>query len=346
MEKNKISRVCVTGAAGFIGCSLVKKLLEQGHTVHATLRNLEDASKVGLIKSLPNADTKLLLFQADIYDPNEFQPAIQGCEFVFHVATPKQHINQSSQDTAEAAVAGVRIIAESCIRSQTVKRLIYTASMLAVSPRRDDGVGFKPCLDESCWTPLDVSFTYATDFSMGYIISKTLAERAVLSYNDIDNGKPEVVTLPCGLVGGETLLSYLATSVGVLISQLTGDSFGYNGLKLMQEVNGSVPLVHIEDVCQAHIFCMEQPSMSGRFCCAVASPNINEIASYFQENYSEHKIAKEFTESIEGLEEGSKCDFSKLMKMGFEYKYSMKNTLDDSATSGRRLTRSSFSQLI
>ncbi|CAL9030354.1 unnamed protein product [Prunus brigantina] len=46
MEKNKISRLCVTGAAGFIGCSLVKKLLEQGHTVHATLRNLEDASKV------------------------------------------------------------------------------------------------------------------------------------------------------------------------------------------------------------------------------------------------------------------------------------------------------------
>ncbi|XP_021803709.1 anthocyanidin reductase ((2S)-flavan-3-ol-forming)-like, partial [Prunus avium] len=264
-----------------------------------SIYDAEDASKVGLIKSLPNADTKLLLFQADIYDPNEFQPAIQGCEFVFHVATPKQHINQSSQykDTAEAAVAGVRIIAESCIRSQTVKRLIYTASMLAVSPRRDDGVGFKPCLDESCWTPLDVSFTYATDFSMvpllaWYIISKTLAERAVLSYNDIDNGKLEVVTLPCGLVGGETLLSYLATSVGVLISQLTGDSFGYNGLKLMQEVNGSVPLVHIEDVCQAHIFCMEQPSMSGRFCCAVASPNINEIASYFQENYSEHKIAK------------------------------------------------------
>ncbi|CAL9030357.1 unnamed protein product [Prunus brigantina] len=86
--------------------------------------------------------------------------------------------------------------------------------------------------------------------------------------------------------------------------------------------------------------------MRGRFCCAVASPNINEIASYFQENYSEHRIAKEFTKSIERPEEGSKCDFSKLMKMGFEYKYSMKNILDDSATSGRRLTRSSFSQLI
>ncbi|GMY30505.1 dihydroflavonol 4-reductase [Fagus crenata] len=170
MEENKSysTRVCITGGSGFIGSWLVKKLLEKGHTVHATLRNQGDTSKVDLLKSFPNAENNLVLFQADIYNPTEFEPAIEGCEYVFHVATPLVHDTQSSKykDTAEAAVAGVRAIAGACIRSQTVKRLIYTASVMSLSPLTEDGVCFKSCIDESCWTPLNVSFTYADDFTM------------------------------------------------------------------------------------------------------------------------------------------------------------------------------------
>ncbi|KAK7848620.1 dihydroflavonol 4-reductase, partial [Quercus suber] len=157
MEEKSYSRVYVTGGSGFIGSWLVKKLLEKG-----------DTSKVDLLKSFPNAENKLVLFQADIYNPTEFEPAITGCEYVFHVATPLLHNTQSSQykDTAEAAVAGVRIIADACIRSKTVKRLIYTASVMSSSPLTEDGVCFKSCIDETCWTPFDVSFTYANDFTM------------------------------------------------------------------------------------------------------------------------------------------------------------------------------------
>ncbi|XVF10437.1 hypothetical protein REPUB_Repub07fG0182900 [Reevesia pubescens] len=206
-------KVCVTGGAGYLGSWLIKKLLEKGYTVHATLRNLEDKSKVGLLKSLPGADTKLVLFQADIYNPIEFKHAIQGCEFVFHVATPQQigtDSTRSSQEIVEAAISGVRSIVESCIQSQTVKRLIYTASVVAASPLTKDGlINIKSCVNESCWTHVDVSLTHGLEYMRAYTISKTLTEKEALSYNENPDDKLEVVTLPCGLFGGEALLSFV-----------------------------------------------------------------------------------------------------------------------------------------
>lgn len=38
-----------------------------------------------------------MLFEVDIYNPTEFELAIKGCEYVFHVATPMQHNAQSSK---------------------------------------------------------------------------------------------------------------------------------------------------------------------------------------------------------------------------------------------------------
>ena len=50
--------VCVTGGSGYIASFLAEKLLKNGYKIHATLRNLEDKSKVGLLKSFPNAEKK------------------------------------------------------------------------------------------------------------------------------------------------------------------------------------------------------------------------------------------------------------------------------------------------
>lgn len=51
----------------------------------------EDESKVELLKSFPQSQDKLVLFQADIYNSIDFEAAIKGCEYVFHVATPLIH---------------------------------------------------------------------------------------------------------------------------------------------------------------------------------------------------------------------------------------------------------------
>ncbi|KAM3214239.1 hypothetical protein ACQJBY_066599 [Aegilops geniculata] len=260
-----MSRVCVTGAAGYIAAWLVRKLLQRGCVVHATLRSLRDEKKTGLLRSLPGAAERLVLFEADIYDAATFEPAIQGCEFVFLVATPLLH---------------------------------------------------------------DTSSTKA------YVSSKRLSEEELLRHNESEGRAFEVVTLACGLVGGDTIQPILWSSIPVVVAPLTGNEMHHNSLKFMQALCGSVPLVHIDDACEAHLFCMDQPSMAGRFLCAVGYPNMEDYVARFAARYPEHKI---LLKKVAGEGVRVKGDSSKLVDLGFRFKYGVEETLDCSVECAKRM---------
>ncbi|KAM0072270.1 putative dihydroflavanol 4-reductase [Helianthus debilis subsp. tardiflorus] len=295
-------KVCVTGGAGYIGSALVHSLLQKGYTVHATLRNLGDESKVGLLKSFPFAEERLHLFEADIYKPEEFQEAIQGCVFVFHVATPLQHTTgYKYNNVIDAAVNSVKKIVDACAHSGTVKRLIYTASVVAASPLKDDGSGYKD-----------------------YKKSKTKSEQEILKLGEEKANELEVVTLACGLVGGEGCLPYPSSTVLPLVSQISNNVTRYQILRYLEELLGKIPIVHIEDVCRAHIFCAETPSVTGRFLCASSYVTSAEIAKYYQKTYPQ--LNQEYLEEHgRFIKWGSK----KLEDKGFAYKYSTETILDD-----------------
>ncbi|KAL0377166.1 UNVERIFIED_CONTAM: Cinnamoyl-CoA reductase 1 [Sesamum calycinum] len=80
--------VCVTGASGFIASWLVKFLLRRGYTVKATVRNLSDPAKVEHLKALEGAKERLQLIQANLVEEGSFDAAIDGCDGVFHTASP------------------------------------------------------------------------------------------------------------------------------------------------------------------------------------------------------------------------------------------------------------------
>jgi UDP-glucose 4-epimerase len=76
-------RVFVTGGAGFIGSSLVDRLLAEGHAVVAY-----DNFSTGQAAFLAQARTHpgFTLVEGDTLDPPALTRAMQGCDVVFHLA--------------------------------------------------------------------------------------------------------------------------------------------------------------------------------------------------------------------------------------------------------------------
>ncbi|XP_002463149.2 putative anthocyanidin reductase [Sorghum bicolor] len=332
--------VCVTGGSGYIGSWLVRKLLGRGCVVHATLRSLADEKKTELLRALPGAAERLRLFEADMYDADTFEPAIAGCHFVFLVATPMAHDPTSTKykNMTEATVDAVRIILRQCERSGTVKRVIYTASVTAASPLKEDGSGYKDFTNESNWTPLNLSYEFSNTHLDDYVRSKLLSEKELLSYNESSKDQPrtlvEVVALACAVVGGDTIQTYLWSSLAVVVAPLTGQAILHNSLMFIQALMGSVPLAHVEDVCEAHVFCMEQASMSGRFLCAAGYPNMRDIVDHFAAKHPDLEI-----KLTEVTGEGIRIvpNTSKLEDLGFRFKYGVEETLDCSVECAKRL---------
>uniref|UniRef100_A0A0A9AUM8 NAD(P)-binding domain-containing protein n=1 Tax=Arundo donax TaxID=35708 RepID=A0A0A9AUM8_ARUDO len=111
--------VCVTGGSGFIGSWLVRRLLDRGYTVHATVRNLQDEGETKPLQALDGAGTRLRLFQMDLLDPASVRPAVEGARGVFHLASP---MTLQAQDPE--AISETTILTRFCFDAQVLNPCI------------------------------------------------------------------------------------------------------------------------------------------------------------------------------------------------------------------------------
>jgi len=113
-------KVLVTGATGFIGSHVAQALAAQG----ADLRLLTRASsRTENIAGL-NAER----VTGDLRDPDSLKPAMQGCEFVFHVAADYRLWVRDPDQMYRSNVEGTRAIIRAAQESG-VRRVIYTSSV-------------------------------------------------------------------------------------------------------------------------------------------------------------------------------------------------------------------------
>ena len=86
---NKSKPVMVTGATGYVAGVLVKKLLDEGLSVHAPVRDPENPEKLKYLNDIATTSPgNIKYFKADLLDQGSYGEAMAGCELVFHTASP------------------------------------------------------------------------------------------------------------------------------------------------------------------------------------------------------------------------------------------------------------------
>jgi nucleoside-diphosphate-sugar epimerase len=126
MEKKKMSKILVTGGAGFIGSNLTEALLQRGHLVRV-LDDFSTGKRENLI--FDKAYSSLEIIEGDIRDLSTCQKAAQGMEYVFHQgALPSVQRSVEDPETSNAVNVGGTLNILLAAREKGVKRVMYAAS--------------------------------------------------------------------------------------------------------------------------------------------------------------------------------------------------------------------------
>jgi nucleoside-diphosphate-sugar epimerase len=65
-----------------------------------------------------------------------------------------------------------------------------------------------------------------------------------------------------------------------------GETENYKIISAVNARMGSIALVHIEDICNAHIFLMENAKAEGRYICTTQSCTLSNLVALVSKEYS------------------------------------------------------------
>lgn len=267
--------VLVTGATGYVAGWLVKRLLEEGFTVHAAVRDPDNSAKVAHLSGI--ADTSpgcLKLFKADLLEQGSYAEAMAGCQVVFHTASPfTLNVSDPQRDLVDPAVKGTRNVLEQATATKSVKRVVLTSSCAAIFGDQADIANLPDGqITEACWN------TSSSLQHKPYEFSKTQAEGVAWQIAGAQDQWKLVVINPSLVIGPG--VSGVQTSESFNILRQIAGGTAKSGIPKM-----SVGLVDVRDVAEAHLRAGFMPDAEGRHIVSEDAYSFLQIAQTLRETY-------------------------------------------------------------
>jgi len=221
----------VTGATGFLGSHIARKLVERGERVRILLRKTSKTSNVEDI----NAER----VYGDILDIESVREALKGCDILYHTAGLVSSKKKDHKMMEEINIKGTRNVLSTALEAG-IKKAVYTSSVAAIGVDPDGGLANEK-------TPFNLEH-----LGIPYVNTKYYAEKEAMKL--YRKGLPLVIVNPSVAIGPGDI--YLVSN-GLIVWQLKGRFPGYT--------DGGINIVDVSDVAEGHILAAERGRLGERY---------------------------------------------------------------------------------
>ena len=240
----KDGTVLLTGASGFVGSAVARRLREEGFQVRVLVRATSPVAHL--------ADLGLEFVTGDLRDAESVRRAMAGVRHLFHVAADYRLWARNPDELTQTNVAGTRLLMQEAMR-EGVERVVYTSSVATLAARAD-GVS------------ADETMPLTEDKAIGvYKRSKVAAERAVEAL--IAEGLPAVIVNPSTPIGPRDVKP---TPTGRIIVEAASG-------RMPAFVDTGLNMVHVDDVAEGHVLAFQRGRIGERYVLGGQNATLAEI---------------------------------------------------------------------
>lgn len=239
--ESRVRPALVTGATGFVGWHVARRLLERGEPLRVFVRapsRLRELEEVEVVTG-------------DLRDPVSVRRAVAGCRVVYHVAADYRLWARWSEELYRSNIDGTRNILEAA-GEEGVERIVYTSTVGCIGIPAG-GIGEEQ-------TPVSLD-----DMAGHYKRSKFLAEQAALEL--AAQGLPVVIVNPTAPVGDH---DFKPTPTGkTIVDYLRGVMRAY--------LDTGLNLVDVRDVAEGHWLACQYGRPGARYILGCQNLTLKEI---------------------------------------------------------------------
>lgn len=225
-------KTVITGASGFVGAAVARRLVAVGHQVRAMVRPTSNRANLeGL---------GLEVVVGDLRDRASLDAALADQEALFHVAADYRMWTPKPQELIDSNVAGTANIMDAA-SAAGVRRIVYCSSVAAL------GYGVNG-------VPTDELTPSTLGEKIGlYKRSKFLAEAEVLKR--VTDGLPAVIVNPSAPMGPRDIKP---TPTGRIVVEAAKG-------KMPAYVDTGLNVVHVDDVAEGHLLAFEHGKIGEKY---------------------------------------------------------------------------------